>query len=62
MGRTACTEPQCLYKGALYLALPIGGCYDFVLFLKCFCEEFRLNAAPALSDLITLAHYFIDIA
>jgi hypothetical protein len=20
MGRTACTEPQCLYKGALYLA------------------------------------------
>jgi len=22
MGRTACTEPQCLYKGALYLTLP----------------------------------------
>ena len=22
MGRTACTEPQCLYKGALYLYLP----------------------------------------
>ena len=22
MGRTACTEPQCLYKGALYLFLP----------------------------------------
>jgi len=21
MGRTACTEPQCLYKGALYLYL-----------------------------------------
>jgi hypothetical protein len=21
MGRTACTEPQCLYKGALYLTL-----------------------------------------
>ena len=21
MGRTACTEPQCLYKGALYLLL-----------------------------------------
>ena len=20
MGRTACTEPQCLYKGALYLS------------------------------------------
>ena len=22
MGRTACTEPQCLYKGDLYLTLP----------------------------------------
>ena len=21
MGRTACTEPQCLYKGALYLSV-----------------------------------------
>jgi len=24
MGRTACTEPQCLYKGALYLTLLIS--------------------------------------
>jgi hypothetical protein len=24
MGRTACTEPQCLYKVALYLTLPIS--------------------------------------
>jgi len=23
MGRTACTEPQCLYKGDLYHFLPI---------------------------------------
>ena len=23
MGRTACTEPQCLYKGALYLHLTV---------------------------------------
>jgi hypothetical protein len=23
MGRTACTEPQCLYKGALYLYLTV---------------------------------------
>ena len=23
MGRTACTEPQCLYKGALYLFISI---------------------------------------
>jgi hypothetical protein len=26
MGRTACTEPQCLYKGALYLT------YDYFSF------------------------------
>ena len=27
MGRTACTEPQCLYKGALYLtSVPAQGC------------------------------------
>jgi hypothetical protein len=25
MGRTACTEPQCLYKGALYLTFYGGG-------------------------------------
>jgi len=31
MGRTACTEPQCLYKDALYLCLftlPHNICYD----------------------------------
>ena len=27
MGRTACTEPQCMYKGALYLALVTGAGY-----------------------------------
>ena len=27
MGRTACTEPQCLYKGALYLLPFIGTIY-----------------------------------
>jgi len=27
MGRTACTEPQCLYNGDLYLTLvPVQGC------------------------------------
>ena len=27
VGRTACTEPQCLYKGALYLtSVPVQGC------------------------------------
>jgi len=29
MGRTACTEPQCLYRGALYLYL-----YLFTLFIR----------------------------
>ena len=51
MGRTACTEPQCLYKGALYLYLFTDGsakdsfttrakiletrCALFVLRIKC---------------------------
>jgi len=27
MGRTACTEPQCLYRGALYLtSVPVQEC------------------------------------
>jgi hypothetical protein len=30
MGRTACTEPQCLYKGALYL-LPYHQIYIYCL-------------------------------
>ena len=25
MGRTACIEPQCLYKGALYLTMSVQG-------------------------------------
>jgi hypothetical protein len=29
MGRTACTEPQCLYKGALYLTLLLRPLYTF---------------------------------
>ena len=28
MGRTACTEPQCLHKGALYLYLYLTGCLN----------------------------------
>jgi hypothetical protein len=34
MGRTACTEPQCLYKGALYLYL-----------LPCYKRGEKSNAA-----------------
>jgi hypothetical protein len=35
MGRIACTEPQCLYKGALYLYL-----YPLALCCKVFLEAF----------------------
>ena len=45
MGRTACTEPQCLYKGALYLTLPAA--IEFRTFchpgwnLKTLCQRYR---------------------
>ena len=35
MGRTDCTEPQCLYKSALYLSLPslrLSDLHLYVLF------------------------------
>jgi hypothetical protein len=35
MGRTACTEPQCLYKGALYLTVelyPYSPCGPYGLY------------------------------
>jgi len=35
MGRTACTEPQCLYKGALYLLLiQINFSYEITEYIK----------------------------
>ena len=36
MGRTACTEPQCLYKGALYLTF-----YPFKAHTCCTCQLLR---------------------
>ena len=35
LGRTACTEPQCLYKGALYLHLTI------LIIKQKYCERFN---------------------
>jgi len=35
MGRTACTEPQCLYKGALYLFLTFFGKTLIIIFIYC---------------------------
>ena len=34
MGRTACTELQCLYKGALYLSLFLSHLFQFIT--QCF--------------------------
>jgi hypothetical protein len=31
MGRTACTEPQCLYKGALYLYIALWVIYFIII-------------------------------
>ena len=33
MGRTACTEPQCLYKGALYLTFYKDVLFEYRLFV-----------------------------
>jgi len=42
MGRTACTEPQCLYKGALCL-----------FYLKVYCNNFPINLHGAETDIFT---------
>jgi len=49
MGRTACTEPQCLYKGALYLYL----LYNVICFVR---YEFHLFLAELHDQLATLGH------
>jgi hypothetical protein len=49
MGRTACTEPQCLYKGALYLYL----LYNVIYFVP---YEFHLFLAELYDLLATLGH------
>ena len=41
MGRTACTEPQCLYKGALYL-------YLYLYLLAWQCSGAAVTRAPPL--------------
>jgi len=45
MGRTACTEPQCLYKGDLYLYLTMKGMPDNVVLVKSFLIP-RCNSRP----------------
>jgi hypothetical protein len=59
MGRTACTEPQCLYKGDLYLfiddIIPIY-CEKLLHFLEALCfmhftsREYRSSMALFIQD------------
>ena len=42
MGRTACTEPQCLYKGALYLTLPDEGSIKSKPKAKAYESDYKL--------------------
>ena len=43
MGRTACTEPQCLYKGALYLEVSYCGRFFIKACVDCekLCEKLK---------------------
>ena len=47
MGCVACTEPQCLYKGALYLLLIVCNfvIYCFDLIAHCNLAHFMTNSA-----------------
>jgi len=55
-GRTACTEPQCLYKGALYLTLP-GTCGGE----KCQSDSwiFRVLWFPSASIVRPMLHIYV---
>jgi len=49
MGRTACTQPQCLYKGALFLPKPevtFQAAFPFDK-LKC-CAQIETQSAPVI--------------
>ena len=43
MAHTACTELQCLYKGALYLPLPCLSVFVFLLSVRLFVPSFARN-------------------
>jgi hypothetical protein len=43
MGRTACTEPQCLYKGDLYLLPYAKKCYGTSMFITAFTTAHKLS-------------------
>jgi len=57
MGRTACTEPQCLYEGDLYLFLLLNKKYYPVHPLSCISKEIL---TPEKEDkTVTSTGYFI---
>jgi hypothetical protein len=64
MGCTACTEPQCLSKGALYLFYQSGvvSCSEVVRVLKSFVTQFQNTALSYASILLTqkIWHNIID--
>ena len=43
MGRTDCTEPQCLYKGDLYLFIFTLNCVSLYILLTCWCKMFIMG-------------------
>jgi hypothetical protein len=69
MGRAACTEPQCLYRGALYYSSTVNICinYNFILGLDYFGRgKYRRQEACPVSFLLffykkcTVLCYIID--
>jgi len=53
MGRTACTDPQCLYKGSLYLYL-----YKYNIFIRP-SVPFSLNFTVILHTMLVLVHHTV---
>jgi len=52
MGRTACTEPQCLYKGASYICVIIFHILCILLLYinnLCVCVNFLINVERSLN-------------
>jgi len=70
MGRKACTEPQCLYKGALYLTFLFGDIVTFNITISCLdvvlvrrsTELLRLDKeAKTQADIVIMCIMFIRL-
>ena len=51
MGLTACTEPQCLYKGDLYLYLTYFYIYEVTILVHCATSR---KVAGSIPDGVTI--------